>query len=519
MKNDLKRLALSLILAPLLWGCGSQWSSRLESLDDNKAQCSGGLSPQSTSEKSLVGPFQRAQRKVIWLNEDSSQRQAQRPHLAIQVDLQCLQKNQKFNLLTQAFRNIRPRDFSRFSKVEALTIKWPQNFSQQSLEKLASETPCLTGLHEDSVLKTQSLPNDPRFFEQSHLQSIRFEKIFRKSFLGPQALRNTYTLAVIDDGFWKDHPDLKEQWWKNPNEIPGNSIDDDQNGVIDDVEGANFFYVVPRNKPWGVSHRLHGTHVSGLAAAQTSNLEGIASPMGLRVKILPIAMAPEIVLSGDGVPFGTALARAIRYAADMGAHVMNISMMAQGYHPIIEEALIYAVQKGSLVVVAAGNDSQELGVFIGSPAIYGKSIPGVITVGASDSKDGSLNPGKCLFSNYSTTHIEIFAPGCDSNIFTPYGGAGVLSCVVDTTDPSLYGWIQGTSMASPLAASGTLYTYALLKETRGSPPSPALVEQHLIENSRRVPGLESFGQRGAHLDLELIWNSIKSTPPPPQDCP
>lgn len=520
MKQIHRFLALSIISSAFLVGCSKPWSTELQSLTDNSSQCTPARSASfSLAEKSIVGPFQRAQSKVIWLHQDKSDLQAEERFLAVQVDLQCLQKNRKFNLLTEAFRNLRPKDFSKFSKVEALTIEWPKNFSRESLEALAAQTPCLIGMHEDSVLKTQTFPNDPRYSEQSHLQSIRFEQVFEKSFLAPQSIRGTYILAVIDDGFMKQHPDLINQWWTNPNEIPSNQIDDDQNGIVDDVEGANFFYIEPRNKPWGVSYQQHGTHVAGLAAAQTNNSEGVSSPMGLRAKILPIAMAPEIVMGGGGTTFATALARALRYAADHGASVVNISMMVEGYHPIIEEALIYATQKGTVVVVAAGNNSQEMGVFIGSPAVYGKSISGMITVGASNSKDGTLNPEKCLFSNYSTQYVEIFAPGCDSNINTRYGGAGVLSCLPESTEPSGYGWIQGTSMASPLAAGGALYASALLQENSGQRPSAALVEQVLISSSRPVPALETYGLNGGHLDLEKIWAALRPASPENPDCP
>lgn len=520
MKQIANSLALSIISSALVAGCSPPWSTELQSGLDNSSQCTPAAKPSLLrAEKSPVGPFQRTQRKVIWLNEQRNEIQTESRFLAVQVDLKCLQTNTKFNLLTDAFRKLRPKDFSKFSSVEALTIEWPKNFSREALESLAERTPCLLGMHEDSELKTQTVPNDLRYSEQSHLQSIRFDQVFEKSFLGPQSIQNTYTLAVIDDGFLKQHPDLINQWWTNPNEIPGNQIDDDQNGIVDDVEGANFFYIEPRNKPWGMSYQQHGTHVAGLAAAQTNNTEGISSPMGLRTKILPIAMSPEIVMGGGGTTFGTALARALRYAADHGASVINISMMVEGYHPIIEEALIYATQKGTVVVVAAGNNSKEMGVFIGSPAVYGKRIPGMLAVGASNSKDGNLNPEKCQFSNYSTQYVEIFAPGCDSNINTRYGGAGVLSCIPESTEPSGYGWIQGTSMASPIAAAGALYASALLQEHTGQRPSAAQVEQTLVSASRRVPALEPYGLNGGHLDLEQIWISIKSATPENPDCP
>lgn len=522
MRKVYRIIALSLITSTLIAGCGQPWSTELQSLSDNSSQCTTSAAAAASfasPEMSLVGPFQRAQSKVIWLNQQKIESQNEKRYLAVQVDLQCLQKSKTFNVLTESFRTLRPRNFSKFSKIEALTIEWPRNFSRQALEILAAQTPCLAGMHEDTELKTQNAPNDIRYSEQSHLQSIRFDQVFQKSFLGPQSIRDTYLLAVIDDGFLKQHPDLVNQWWTNPNEIPGNQIDDDQNGIVDDVEGANFFYTEPRNKPWGISYQQHGIHVSGLAAAQTNNVEGISSPMGARAKILPIAMAPEIVMGGGGTTFATALARALRYAADHGAAVINISMMAEGYHPIIEEALIYATQKGTVVVVAAGNNSKEMGVFIGSPAVYGKSIPGMLTVGASNSKDGTLNPEKCLFSNFSTQYVEIFAPGCDSNINTRYGGAGVLSCVTESTDPTKYGWIQGTSMASPLAAGGALYAFALLQEKYGQRPSAAQVEEVLVSTSRRVEALEPFGRNGAHLDLENIWTSLKSNTPENPDCP
>src|SRR5690606_7841154 len=119
---------------------------------------------------------------------------------------------------------------------------------------------------------------------------------------GVTALGDTIVIAVIDEGFQLNHPDLIQNFFRNNSEIPNNGIDDDQNGYIDDVGGWNAFNntgIIPQNS--------HGTHVSGIVSARGNNGAGVTG-VNWVAKILPIAGS-----SGDE---STVIA-AYAYAAEM----------------------------------------------------------------------------------------------------------------------------------------------------------------------------------------------------------
>ncbi|MCB0348860.1 MAG: S8 family serine peptidase [Bdellovibrionales bacterium] len=309
------------------------------------------------------------------------------------------------------------------------------------------------------------------------------------------------------------HPDLVNRYWVNPGEIPGNGIDDDNNGVIDDVHGANQNNVPATGDPSSGNYDRHGTHVAGFIGAEVNNAEGISGIMGLNARIMGINAWPYLVGLGGGSAPMSVIDRAIRYAVDNGARVINISMQGEGYNSNIEDAMNYAAQNDVVVVVAAGNQGTEIGDThrIGIPAIYAKGIAGAIAVAATNSANGNTAPEICVFSNFSSSYVEIGAPGCDLNTFTNYGGHGILSTIPPGTDPSGYGYIQGTSMASPVASAGAIYTYAILKELAGLNPTAALVEEVLTTGSTVNSNLVGKTVNGKHLDLKGIYDYVQAT--------
>ena len=186
------------------------------------------------------------------------------------------------------------------------------------------------------------IPNDAMFTQQWGLPKIKAPLAWDTRKEAP-----TVIVAVIDTGIDFNHPDLKDNIWKNPGENPGNGIDDDGNGVIDDVHGANFVSGTGTGNP--LDDNKHGTHVAGIIAAMTNNNIGVS---GTAWKTQLMA-AKFLDAGGSGSTAGAI--KAIDYATRMGAHVMNNSWGGGGFSQALKDAITAAHSKGVLFAAAAGN--------------------------------------------------------------------------------------------------------------------------------------------------------------------
>ena len=156
-------------------------------------------------------------------------------------------------------------------------------------------------------------------------------------------------IGVIDTGVDWDHPDLDDNIWRNWDEIPDNGIDDDANGFIDDIRGWDF--INNDNDP--NDDNSHGTHVAGIAAAESNNGIGITG-IAWNAKIMPVKM-----LQSSGRGSSSDLAAAIIYASDNGATVINMSLGSYGESMTVKTALENAYAN-SVLVAAAGNDGYKV---------------------------------------------------------------------------------------------------------------------------------------------------------------
>ncbi len=240
-------------------------------------------------------------------------------------------------------------------------------------------------------------------------------------------------LAIIDTGIDYVHPDLADKVYVNMGEIPDNGVDDDHNGLIDDYRGWDFsgdtidvFNILGDND--ATDSIGHGTHVSGLVAAELNSI-GIAGYPG-HIRLLPVKIFPN--------GYQSVSIAAIIYAADMGARIMNLSWGFPYDSPILQKALQYAVERGALPVAAAGN-------FGTSNLTYPASFPETFTVGGTNS-DGFMT----YFSTYGP-FIDIVAPARDilslraagTDLYAP--GEPDVRIIADK-----YYLADGTSMAAPL---------------------------------------------------------------------
>ena len=199
-------------------------------------------------------------------------------------------------------------------------------------------------------------------------------------------------IAVIDTGVDLDHPDLAAKIWINAGEIPANGQDDDGNGYVDDVHGWDFVHgdAVPQDD------NSHGSHVAGIVAAHTDNAIGIAG-VAWQSSIMPLKALNS---HGDGT--WADVAEAIIYAADNGAHILNLSLGGEESSQTIEDAVSYAHSQGCLLMAAAGNNE-----FQPAPVEYPAALPGVLAVAATMEDDTPWS-----YSNRGP-EIDVAAPGVD----------------------------------------------------------------------------------------------------------
>lgn len=217
-------------------------------------------------------------------------------------------------------------------------------------------------------------------------------------------------VAVLDTGVDAKHPDLAGVVLSGRDLVSGGNGHTDPNG--------------------------HGTHVAGVIAATANNGLGVAG-LAQGVRILPVR-----VLSANGAGTDADLANGIVWAVDRGAQVINLSVGAPDYSAAEEAAVAYAVQRGVVVVSAAGNMRAQ-----GNPTIYPAAFPGVIGVGAGDTSDRPA-----AFSS-TGSGVDLLAPGMK---------------IVSTYPPNTYAYMDGTSMSAPhVSAIAALVRAAAPRATGG----------------------------------------------------
>jgi len=311
-----------------------------------------------------------------------------------------------------------------------------------------SADPHVAFVQPDYAIKASTPPNDPYYSTQGSwgqpyddLWALKADKMQLEP-AWAQATGSGVTVSVIDTGLDIAHPDIAPNVWTNPGEVAGNGIDDDGNGFIDDVHGWDF--ALDDNTV--MDGDGHGTHVSGIIAAEGNNAIGIIG-MAPDSKLMPVKG-----LDDAGIGWASDLAEAIVYAATEGADVLNNSWgcsYACPGDPVLESSVQFAFGMGAVVVFAAGNSDYDI-VNI-SPQNMFESL----TVAASDHTDN-----RAWFSNYGWL-LDVAAPGSGTQVQPPelYPHANILSLLSSEGywAPELHvgnGYLRlaGTSMAAPYVA-------------------------------------------------------------------
>ncbi|MEW5806856.1 MAG: S8 family serine peptidase [Acidobacteriota bacterium] len=284
-------------------------------------------------------------------------------------------------------------------------------------------------------------------------------------------------IASIDTGVNYSHPDLSNNIWTNDDEIQNNGKDDDNNGFIDDYHGWNFAY--NNNNP--MDDHSHGSHTSGTMAAEGDNGQGVAGVVW-SAKVMSVKF-----LNSYGSGTTDNAVKAVDYATENGARLSNNSWGGGGYSQALYDAIERANQAGSLFVAAAGNNYSNNDYSPFYPASYNNQ--NILSVAATDRYDNKAN-----FSNYGATTVDVGAPGVD---------------IYSTTLGASYGYMSGTSMASPHAAGVCSLIWAY------NPNLTHLDVKDIVMNSvRPIPALSGLTVTGGVVNAQ---EAIAQTPP--AQCP
>lgn len=236
---------------------------------------------------------------------------------------------------------------------------------------------------------------------------------------------SSVVVAVIDTGVDYTHEDLKDNIWVNTKEIPGNGIDDDGNGYIDDVYGVD----LETGRDSGMDDNGHGTHVAGIIAASNNHI-GVVG-LAYNVKLMPIKAG-----MASGFFNQSQIAKGILYTYNNGADVINMSFGGSASTIAVQDALETAYTR-CVLVAAAGNDGAPNEGLLARPTYPAalSYVMGVMSVDIRGVESGFTNYDVAA---YSSVEYEVYAPG---------------SQILSTIPGNRYATWSGTSMAAPYVSA------------------------------------------------------------------
>jgi thermitase len=287
---------------------------------------------------------------------------------------------------------------------------------------------------------------------------------------------SSVVVAFIDSGCKSTHPELAGRMWRNPDEIPGNGVDDDRNGYVDDVMGWDF--AEGDNTPQDTAG--HGTSTVGVLAANGNNGIGHVG-VDWKCKVMVLRVMTGTTGTADQV------ARAVTYAADNGARVINMSLGAAVSNTAERNAVAYAYGRGVFIVASSGNDNRAS---VSYPAAY----PGVVAVGSSDPDDrrsDHFGPDTSSYgSNYGSA-LDVVAPGGDTYLLS------IKSDTLYTVNGN------GTSLSAPLVAG--IACLLLAQNPARTHDTLASIIEHSADDRVGDPAEDSLGW-----DRYMGWGRVSA---------
>jgi subtilisin family serine protease len=375
-----------------------------------------------------------------------------------------------------------------YDKLGIHLLKLPPGLSAEEAMKIFSSDPAVQYASLDYLVQADLLPNDPRFGELWGLHNTGQSGGTADADIdAPEAWEistgsSGIVVGVIDTGVDYNHEDLAANIWRNTGETPGNGIDDDGNGYVDDIYGIDAY----NGDSDPMDDHNHGTHVAGTIGAVGGNGIGVVG-VNWQVRIMALKF---LGAGGSGSTSGAI--ECINYAVTMAARGVNIRVLSNswgggGFSAALRDAIQTAANSGILFVAAAGNDAANNDATPHYPSSY--DLPNVLAVASTDRYDQ-----RSSFSSYGLSTVDVAAPG---------------SSVLSTTRDNKYAIFSGTSMATPhvsgiaaliLASNPTMSWQALRKLILFSSDSiPSL--SGLVLTGGRVNANNALRQSGTSLRI------------------
>jgi hypothetical protein len=331
-------------------------------------------------------------------------------------------------------------------------------------------------------------PNDELFSEQWALPIIGATRSWYELNGAESGMGDEIVVAVLDNGFLEDHPDLENQLWINPHEIPNNGIDDDNNGYIDDISGWNFEDTSPIHPPG-----FHGTPVAGILGASTDNGIGIAG-VAYNTKLMPLSPTGRT---------NTEIYPALEYVHEQrkrynesqgqeGSFVVaaNISLGIDNIFPSDAPTwcnlLDSLSEVGIIVVVSATNNPVDIAIEGDMPGLCG-SLTQITATKTLENDEKDPDEG-----GFNQDFVHLGAPGNNIQATRANGN---------------YGTFSGTSASAPMVSGAIALLYSSpcpeLAEAAISAPRETAkkVKQLILDSTTPNESLEALTVSGGRLDI------------------
>lgn len=369
----------------------------------------------------------------------------------------------------------------QFDSSPAMLVQLPEGTKVSEAVRSLSERHGVRYAEPDYLYKVEAVPDDPMFSSLWGLHNTgQTGGIPDADIDAPEAWDFTtgddsVLVGVVDSGVDIQHVDLVDNIWVNPGEIPGDGVDNDGNGYVDDINGWHFYE--DTNDP--SDQNGHGTHVAGTIGAVGNNgvgVSGVNWDVQMGALAIGIGASPFISMS--------AAIEAVQYATDMEFDVLNMSWGGTGApSTALRDAIEAAGDAGVLVVAAAGNSSSNNDLDPAYPASF--DLDNIISVAATTHTDQMAG-----FSNYGVESVDLGAPG-ESILSTRMGGG--------------YMTMSGTSMAAPHVTGAA----ALLKAFNPLARVPDL-RNALLEGVDPLPPLQGRVATGGRLNANNAVGSMRT---------